>query len=687
MIRLVSESGRLFVELRDEMNMRRRVDFSSLLILGTDAQAFLNPLVHWVGRTKFQSQLNVLQSIARLGRPMTDWKMKALPGSSTEWQNLMYNLYDYWLGKGERNASLRTRVAEWNKRIEPAFRFLRDSEDVIPIDVVIPRGKPGGFGKSERRQNLLGDSDPWRVRGKVTKTLVSISLARTDAEYLDEIRDALTYRREVLDRCFKAWWKQIHEHFEYGQRLLRQTNWPRLQARLKTGRVFEPLGVRGHAHIANGQTEVSLGNLLAMLVYQHDGLISKHLFNNDPHLPVARAIKMPLSAPSVVSSLVTIRDRLNWMLGNLSINDVAIATAALILHNPRFTPVSTLYAKAYDKYGRRYLEMDGDQLAFRLAKNRARAMKRSQLDEFSAGLLDLIWRMTARSRKVLRKKKSLLVDQLFFVSSKGGKTKAATFGHTRRFITGKWKKCKKTPPRWVGSYFPEIEKVGMGRGTVSFSRIRHTEGVLEWFRTGSISAVSKKLGNSQRVVLAHYLPKPLLAAWNARQIRRFQNLWLVVAAANEPFLLDVTDFRSLGDLHSFLADMLSMHKASSSPLAKELHKRFRAISADDTQDRLGSELSIPISAQVLRCLYLYQESALKAGVSAEVLDKEDAETRIKPRQFLDLAQLLRHQLPSHRDPRFRRAHEEALSDLPRLLRRSSWSELIASRGTIFHAKN
>ena len=197
--------------------------------------------------------------------------------------------------------------------------------------------------------------------------------------------------------------------------------------------------------------------------------------------------------------------------------------------------------------------------------------------------------------------------------------------------------------------------------------------------------MSRKLGNSRKVVLTHYLPEPLLVAWNTRLIRRFQNLWLMVAAGNEDFLLDVTDFNTVGQLHAFLADMMMQHSPTSSPLALELHNRLTWLLNDDSKSRSTffhqeGNLAVPVSKQSLAVLYLYQECALDSGVTPDVLDAPDIMTGLRPRQFIDLAEILRHQLPSHRDVKVRKAHDAA-KDLVTTMRSDiHWGDLLTKKG-------
>lgn len=675
------ESGRLVAQVSDDVGIVRNIDLSAFSETPLWQTRVLRPLVRWLNKTRPYTQMTNLRAIARLGIALKRWNLDAPPTTVDSWQELIHRFYEYWLTRKDSTSAIDVRASAWNRTAANLFQRLRDGDEVIPLEVHIPRCK-GNVTQGELtsyRPSLLGQRSPRRPRKGIDKLLVSVSLARTDAAYLEEIRNKLANRRRVLEDCLRRWCDQIFEHYLYGQRLRSQVDRKSLAARLDAGKTRDGGGKphTGNPHIANGSTEASLGNLLEMLVERHGSLVSHAMLETDPYLPTPPAVRIPSSAPAVVSPRVTPLQRLNWMLGNLSPLDIASLAATLIQRNPVFTPIATLEAKVFNKHGQPYIEIAGVETSFRVEKHRAAAVKSSHLDEESARLLQMVSSMTETHRSTLRASGSPLANRLFFVSDQAAirriNVATASSNITARPRGGR--------NRCLNDYFPELDRVGLRKGRITFKRIRATEGVLEWFRTGSIKAMTRKLGNSSRVVIGHYLPKPLLAAWNTRQIRRFQNLWLAVAAANEDFLLQVTDFHTLEDLHAFLSDMLSLHAPGSSPLARELHERLGNIGASSNQsDSLGNaSLSVPISKATLVSLYLYQESALASGVETSLLDKVDSRTRTTPRQFLNLAELLRHQLPTHRDPRLQALHDQAVGAIPELLSRIRWSELIARR--------
>lgn len=677
LIDIVYESdGTVLAKVQDELSTRF-IDVSAVRNLRSDGKRILHAAVRWLNGSRTQTKINQFLTVARVCRIFREWGLTSLPSSPSDWQSLITRLYEHWLTREDSRSVLKTRALSWNRSVARYLEQLRN-EGIIPIEVVIPRCKQS-FNREELSSydaKLLGQAEPERVEGKASRLLVSISLSRSDAAYLEEVRDTLAHRRHVLNDCLWRWWNQVEAHFAYGQKILSQVDRKRLEHDVSAGRLRDRKLGRGCPHSANGTTEYQLGRLLALVIDRHRGVLSKSILERDPVLPAPAIVRVPASAPRTASPGVRPLQQINWMLGNLSHLDIAVAAALLIQHNARFTPMSLIDAKLFDKHGNPHLTFDGNSSVLKIEKPRSGSMKCSVLDAESMRLLECVVKMTAASRSRLVEYSSPLAERLFFCSTEG-RIRPASASNAQRNISGAKRRY------WIGSYFPELERAGLSVGKISFSRLRATEGVLEWFRTGSITAVTRKLGNTHRVVLSHYIPKPLLAAWNTRQIRRFQNLWLAVAAADKDWLLDVTDFHSLLDLHAFLKDMLLLHAPTASPLSAELHERFAALlnTNETTSGRHGS-LAVPISTKALACLYLYQESALAAGIDRKTIDTMDPLTQVSPRQFLNLAELLRHQLPTHRDPRFRLVHESAIEMLPGLLAKAKWAHLVAKRGGV-----
>jgi hypothetical protein len=170
-------------------------------------------------------------------------------------------------------------------------------------------------------------------------------------------------------------------------------------------------------------------------------------------------------------------------------------------------------------------------------------------------------------------------------------------------------------------------------------------GVLKWFETGSIREMSRRLGNTTRVVLEHYLPPALLHAWNTRIIRRFQNTLIVLAAHDEDYLLDVTDFTTVADLQHFIAQLVIEFPGTSSPLAKEVQERLGSVIFEG---RNGDDMGVPdgllnirLSPTSLSYLYAFSDFAMNE-LTEEALTQVDPQSNLAPAQFVDLARLIRH---------------------------------------------
>jgi hypothetical protein len=647
-------------------------------------RAFLEPAVDFFNGREVSTQKSVFDKFCLLGLVIQSLRWTDLPKTETHWQSAVLDLYSGWLTLP--GARLDTRVQSWNGTIRPHLNFLRDVADIIPLSVMIPsaKSKVSADDLKGYRGEFIGEDGLQPVVHDVKKLILPISLSRGDAAYLDEVRDELAHRRTLLDACCVSWWAQIDEHFRYGQEHRKAVNLLALNKQLADGktREFRAIGnSRGMYHFANGDSEESLGKLLAIVTEHHGGKLNKNLLERTAELPVLAAITLPKSAPTVVSPLVTKSMRLNWMLGHVSVTDLSIGLTLLTMRNPKFTQSALTTAKVTDKSGKRYLEFGDLGISFRVLKRRAHSIKTSTLDDQSSRVLQLILEMTEPRRAELAAAKSSFANMLCLVKPDG----------TYRFLLGHQGTDGVPSNHWIGSYFPKLADAGMTVGTLSLTKVRATEGVLEWFRTGSVAAMARKLGNSTQVCIEHYLPPALLRAWDVRLLRRFQNLFIAVASAGESYQLAVTDFTTLQELHAFLADMLRVHPNGSSPLANELHNRMGAINIDlDAAESYVSgskrgQLAVAASPTALLSLYLYQESAIAAGVSPKILEMKEASSGISPRQIIAIAELVRTRAQDDRNPAIRAAHEKALRDLPEALKRSEWSTLIAAWGCQYAA--
>jgi hypothetical protein len=96
------------------------------------------------------------------------------------------------------------------------------------------------------------------------------------------------------------------------------------------------------------------------------------------------------------------------------------------------------------------------------------------------------------------------------------------------------------------------DRLGRLADVVTFSRLRSTKGTLVFLETKDLAAMAKALGHSENTSLRHYMPDALWEYFSNRWIRIFQNLLIIDAVKNTPYLLDATDFSTMEELDNFL---------------------------------------------------------------------------------------------------------------------------------------
>lgn len=674
---LCREGGTLIAQLHGDYGDAERFDLSHFLVLGPDAERMLRPLLATLQLSRVTTTRQRLRCLVQFGEALRTVGCRSLPSNHDDWQALVLDVHRFIHTRQDRKQNLVTRhISVW--KITRRWFTTLVEEGLAPATVHIPPTR-SDLIVGEEADKLIGDSPPERVdaTAEACKLLMPISLSRSDAAYLDEVRDTLASRRQALFSCLKDYWDKLRENLEFG-RLLRSAL---TEAQYEELTVDGPLG-RQCRDSPSGSIE-SLAAYLTLheraygVPFRHRGIagltqqqLRAYSLPQLEQWPIVAALPPRLADTSARAGL-----NLMWTwLGRFSQRDVSVIIALLTMLHSKWTPTALSDALVHDRDGKSYLDLDEDGLCFEVKKHRAKAMKRESLSPLAEEILTTVLTFSREIREQLKSSGSPLAGRLFLPWSTGENfCSTANVAYQVKFISGR-DVGKNRRYRWLGDFYPSLATAGLTPGTISFKKIRATEGVLEWFRTKSLHAVSRRMGNSTRVVLEHYIPKALLHAWMTRAARRFQNLWIAVAAADEPFLLDVTDFSSIAELNSFIADLLQSHGEKSSPLAAELHKRLSVSVGPKASERDG-DLHVSLNVQSLSALYSYQAAALEAAAPMDVLTKVDLASGASPYAFLQLADLLQLQLPVDRNPEYRRIHKAAMAKAhePRLVH--AWAQL------------
>lgn len=684
--------GRLIAFGADQFGKEFRTDISSLLCLGSDLEVFLKPIIDSLRLKQASTTKHQLAQLRLLGEALTSLKVTTLPRGEAAWQVLVVNIHRFIITRLDSTASLKTRVIATWLGIR-GFLVTLGEAGVLPISVYLPpvREALHSVDISAYHERLIGTKPPLNVdpNAAVEKLICSVSLSRTDSEYLEEIRDTLAARRHLLFETLAGYWTQMKANFEFGRQLRKSVDWNALKPLVER----YPMGSVA-SHPANPAMSIQgLANYLAVIEHEYGGCPPsdddlRKLGRQFEYLPRFFSISPISDWPSILDAPDAPFNRLGWSernvlwwwMGRLSHFDVSMLSALLIMLHPSWTPTSILHSKIANRHGKTYLDLSDQGTTYEVDKPRSTAMKRETLAPLAYEIISTLIQVNAEHRETLREQGNVWATLLFLPYGRQYRSSPPMTSSASNYLSGGTKQSKSNST-WSGMVFPELVAGGLGRGTLSLTKIRNTEGVLEWFRTKSVRAVARKLGNTEKVVLQHYIPKAILDAWNTRMIRRFQNLWISVAAANEDFLLDVTDFANLADLHAFLKDILKLHAPTDSPLATLLHQRLDILLRDDSNTATNvtennAHLHVAISKGALSALYSYQATVLHLGLPDSALDKPDVLTGLSPRHFLALTDLLQSRLPEDKNPAYVACHEAAILAASSPENRFKWSQLL-----------
>lgn len=680
-IEIVRSNGVPSALIHMETGKTETIALSPIEVLGPDLTRLLGPLVADLTLKRDQTARLALLQLKQLGEAFQHLGYRGFPTSDDGWQQLVLDVHQFIHTRADREQSLVTRHLVVWAHAQRCFRLLAD-EAILPVSVHIPPVLESLL-LDQQSEQLLGESEAAVVaeRAEADKLLLPISLARSDAEYLDEIHKGLLDRRQTLFACLTDYWERMRSNLEFGKKL---------RSSLSEGEVERLIyeHAKGFARpVLPGRSIADLASYLIVLERLYDGsafryrgaTAEKRTIPNLCRYPAVEDWPIARELPPNFSHLrrYTNNYLVWWWLGRISHLDVAFIVALLTMLHPRWTPSSLVSAALTNRDGKSYLDLGEEGVGFEVEKPRAKAMKHEVLCPLSEEILTTLIDFSADIRAKLPSDNPLR-RKLFLPYGRvaaPGAMSVSTPIHSlvTALISGRNSSKGAT---WLGSLYPQLEEVGLVPGTMSLKRIRATEGVLEWFRTKSARAAAKKIGNSERIVLEHYIPRALVRAWMTRAIRRFQNLWITVAAADEPFLLDVTDFSSLQELNAFVSDMLRLHAPSSSPLAAELHLRLKPADLQSIPVERSGNLHVSLSRASLSALYCYRATASQAAVSRQALARVDPSTGVASDAFIQLADLLQVRLPLDRNSDYRRIHAEALEGASDTSRIARWAKLI-----------
>ncbi len=700
-----NKSNSLIVTIGDSAGHTITTDLTKLLTLGSEtAHSIASALI------KFNSPYNSLASAKKLRtllKTLGDYYVNR-PADISDEKSLYSLLFDFrahWYTTDKISQRLDSRNCYWDVFIQ-FFKFLMET-NIIPT-VVIPPGNPKLHRRDIFTRSSLTDKPNLKSKeiGESINTLVPISLARSDEDYLDELNIQFRTARDVFLKCAKEEIKGLQASITEGESLIQSVEYELLNSKIKesmnTAKPYHEKIKKEESGIFNGKKrcyEVSRPvclfgpthpdghkNCLARVHHEHGGYYQFYAdskrFSKDPalkYLPIA----------------ITSAKQFGSHLGLLTCRSAIPFFVYFLIRYPRFNVESLALVEVEGKNGgTQFISTAGEEssnVRFKVTKERAKSEKSELLDNESKQMLDLLLRLTEPLRAYLKKNGDPAYNKLWVCGGSTGLESPYTVSieQIRRHFGSKAYRVddatltKSTQGIAERSFLNSHAELKPYIHTANLSRLRTTAGLIRWFESGGdAQAVARALGNTVRVSLDHYIPKPLQVLMNKRMIRRFQNLLIVSATVGESYFLDATDFVTLDDLHIFLSQMLEGDKSNGSELLSELQSRM-GYSRNNVSENChvdlndNRQIAIKVSAENLALLFLYEEYLDNPGINASSKVLHDTSTDTTPIFWAELSRTLR--LAITRDSmrrEFNFIYEQALTKVEEYRDRITFPKLI-----------
>jgi hypothetical protein len=665
MVKSKNSIEKLVVEINNAADEHITMDLSPLLSFGAEmAKKIVD------GMKKFCSSYNSLGEAKKLRTLLKALGTYNIAHSvSIDDEQAVYNFWfgfrSYWFTSDITSQKLPIRNENWCLFI--AFvNYLMDRGVFLSVPI------PPGNSKLWKR-NILSNSNHKKGSDPVVVTsLVPISLARSDEEYLDELQKDLEKSREIFLSCAQKEIDLIRSEKAAGDAIISSVDYeelsrltelsfsttkpyhvkktdisgyasnPFLNQKKMCGAgvsLYGPLHPNGYAHI------------LARIKHEHDGFYC--FFNNGVLSKDDGALS---SAIRTIPSWQT----MGGHLGLLTTRKLVPFFVYILLNNPSFNVESLAKAELYGTNGiMKLLGTAGEEssnVRMKVKKPRARCEKSEVLDEKTKKVLQLLLDLTKPLRNYLKKIGDPNHNKLWLIGGSSG-TGKPQFSQIESIRDHFGARAHRTGTEWEAlskgkacaaknSFLASHDELKPYIGIANLSRLRTTVGLIEWFKTGGdAKAVARLLGNSVKVTLDHYIPQALQILMNRRLIRRFQNLLIIAATVGEPYMLEATDFSTIEDLHMFLAQMLEPERVNGNELLNELQKKLNGSKTTPVCElsHMDKRIVINVSADNLALLFIYEEYVKKAGLETQL--KKDLVTDTSPSFWMELSNILRETIP------------------------------------------
>lgn len=474
----------------------------------------------------------------------------------------------------------------------------------------------------------------------------SLSITRSDDQYIDEFTHRLSYVIEKIKECALSDYKLLKDKREEGRFLLTQACADQLDrigsCREKRCRYIDKSNKMHLLRPGGGHPQL-LANLL-YIVSKEMGGIPK------PHFIFSSKGGLKGNSGNPHWNYISLYGK-NDLLPYLGIMDnfaLGCCMVLLLLELPGINATSLMRARLEDEKGRVVLlssagESSKASSRIVVGKPRAGVEKSATLTPLAEEVIESVLEWTRPLRDELIKLERVDDARKLWLGLSHihygilPYSQKAVFNALR--LDGRYhSRGKRKNSSRSDSFLERHSCLSPWASKITYKALRTNVGVLEYLRAeGDMVAAARIFGHKKiETTIANYIPKPLRMALYERQVRRHQNRLIVTSLTNEHDMVVASDFKTLDELHVFLA---SQAMTGIDVPESENSSELVVVS----KSKLASRIIINENPDAIAVAILYKQHLEKAPPG--YIDVPDRATGVAPRFWIGFVSALLEPLP------------------------------------------